>query len=52
MQQNVFQILSEIQNLFLSVKISFLWLHFYNCTFLLQFLDGMVVYNTAQLHYE
>ena len=29
----------------------FFWLHFYSRTFLLQFLDGMVVCKTAQLHY-
>ena len=37
-QENVFQILSEIQNLLF--------------TLLLQLLDGMVVYKIAKLHYE
>ena len=45
--KDIFQILQKIQNLLFTVKISFLRLHFYNYTFPLQLLNGMVVH---QLH--
>ena len=52
-QQNIFfKILQKIQNLLFNVKISFWWLHFYNCIFLLQFYDEMMVHQAAQLRWE